>query len=272
MSDMSPSSMPAAAAEDRSLSLLVHGDTKVGKSTLAITAPYPRLMLDVEGGNKFLPIVRRKWDPQTEDPPVADGTWDTCVVDTRDYETLLKVYQWLQLGRHQFRSLIIDSLSELQTKALEQIAGRGQVQTQQWGELARAFTGMMRDLRDLTTHPTNPLEAVVLTAMSRQVDGKYSPFLMGQSATVAPFLFDLVGYLAKEEYPHPDPTQGTYKVRRMHIEGSSRWQAGERVQGRLGTVVEQGDLSIERMLDAIYGPRPEAATPSDAATAAGAST
>lgn len=259
--------LPAEAAADRSLSILVHGDTKVGKSTLAISAPYPRLMLDVEGGNKFLNIQRKKWDPKREDPPVADGTWDTCVVDCRDYETLLKVYQWLNLGRHQFNSLIIDSLSELQTKALESIAGRGQVQTQQWGELARAFTGMMRDLRDLTTHPTKPLQAVILTAMTKQdKDGKWVPFLMGQSATVAPFLFDLVGYLAKEEYPHPDPTQGTYKVRRMHIEGSNRWQAGERVQGRLGVVVEQGDLSIDRMLDIIYGPQDAVTHLSDAAT------
>lgn len=258
-------------SDDRALSLLVFGDTKVGKSTLASTAPYPRLMLDVEGGNRFLPIQRKKWNPRTEDPPVADGTWDTCVVDTRDYDTLLKVYQWLQIGRHQFRSVIIDSLSELQTKCLESIAGRGQVQTQQWGELARAFTGLMRDLRDLTTHPSNPLEAIVLTAMTRDLDGRQVPFLMGQSQTVAPFLFDLVGYLTKEEFPNPDPTQPPYKVRRMHIESGPRWLAGERVNGKLGAVVEQADLNVERMLDMIFGPR-EAAVPVQAAATADATT
>ena len=40
----------------RSLTIMVYGESKVGKSTFAVTAPYPRLMLDVEGGHRFLPI------------------------------------------------------------------------------------------------------------------------------------------------------------------------------------------------------------------------
>lgn len=242
----------------RSLSLLVHGETKVGKSTLAITAPYPRLMLDVEGGNRFLPILRKVWDPK-DPPPVADGTWDTCVVYTRDYDTMNRVYQWLLTGRHQFRSVIIDSISELQIKALESISGRGQVKTDQWGELLRSFTGLMRDMRDLTMHPTNPLEAIVLTAMTREFDGKYHPYLQGQSAVQVPYLFDVCGYLSVEEWAHPDPTQPPYTVRRMYVGKTPRFETGERVQGRLGDVVEQGELNIETMLDKIFGPRVEAA-------------
>lgn len=243
---------------DRSLSILVHGDTKVGKSTLAVTGPYPRLMLDVEGGNRFLPINRIKWDPKREDPPVADGTWDTCVVDCRDYDTLLKVYGWLNIGRHQFRTLIVDSLSELQTKCMESLVGRAQMKTQDWGDLGRTFAGMMRDLRDLTTHPTNPLEAVILTAMTREKDGRYAPFLMGQSAVVAPYLFDLVGALVVEEYPNPDPTQPAMRYRRMYIDQHPRYVTGERVQGKLGSVVEQDNLNVEQMIDRIFGPRVEA--------------
>lgn len=240
---------------DRSLSIFVHGETKVGKSTLTATSPYPRLMLDVEGGNRFLPINRIKWDPRTDDPPVPDGTWDTCVVDCRDYETLLKVYQWLQIGQHQFKSLIIDSLSELQSKCMESLVGRAQMKTQDWGDLGRMFAGMMRDLRDLTTHPTNPLEAVVLTAMTREKDGKMAPYLQGQSGTVAPYLFDVVGYLCIEEYPNEDPTQPPNRYRRMYIDGHPRYVSGQRVQGLLGAIVEQGDLSIEGMLNTIFGPR-----------------
>ena len=43
---------------------------------------------------------------------------------------------------------------------------------QQWGELLRHMGALLRDLRDLTMHPTNPLEAVVLTAMARSSDGR----------------------------------------------------------------------------------------------------
>jgi len=223
-------------------------------------------MLDVEGGNRFLPINRIKWDPKTQEPPVADGTWDTCIVDCRDYETLLKVYDWLKIGRHQFKSLIIDSLSELQEKCMESLVGRSQMKTQDWGDLGRMFTGMMRDMRDLTTHPTNPLEAVVLTAMTKEKDGKMAPYLQGKSGTVGPYLFDLVGYLVIETYPNPDPTQPPIRYRRMYIDSNERYVAGERVQGKLGSIVEQGDLSIEGMLNTIFGPNPGAVQASSDAT------
>ncbi len=77
----------------RSLTVMVYGESKVGKSSLAVTAPYPRLMLDVEGGHRFLPIVVKYWDPLREEPPLADGTWDTVVVTVRVYDTVLKTYQ-----------------------------------------------------------------------------------------------------------------------------------------------------------------------------------
>jgi hypothetical protein len=244
----------------RSLTIMVYGESKVGKSTFAVTAPYPRLMLDVEGGHRFLPIVVKYWDPLREEPPVADGTWDTCVVQIRDYDTVLKTFQWLQLGKHQFKSLIIDSVSELQVKCLENIAGKQQMSQQQWGELLRHMGALLRDLRDLTMHPTAPLEAVVLTAMARSgQDDRYKPYLQGQLAIQAPYFYDILGAITIEEFPNPDPTQGPYRVRRMYVERTPKYEAGERVQGRLGGVVEQENLSIERMLDMVFGPKQEAA-------------
>jgi len=238
----------------RSLTVMVYGESKVGKSTFAVTAPYPRLMLDVEGGHRFLPVIVKYWDPMREEPPVADGTWDTCVVTVRDYDTVLKAYAWLQTGKHQFKSLIIDSISELQVKCMDQIAGSEAMKMQQWGELLRHMGGLLRDLRDLTMHPTNPLEAVVLTAMARQDQtGRYKPYLQGQLAIQAPYFYDILGALTVEEVSNPDPMQPPYKVRRMYVERTNTYEAGERVQGRLGSIVEQENLSIERMLDITFG-------------------
>jgi hypothetical protein len=240
----------------RSLSALIYGPSKSGKSTLSVTSPYPRLMLDVEGGARFLPIQAKIWDPMREEPPAADGTWDTVVVPTLDYNTVLKVYQWLQLGRHQFKSLIIDSISELQVKLIDQVAGSDQLKMQHWGELLRALSTLLRDLRDLTMHPTNPLEAVVLTSMQREgPDGRMKPYLQGQVQVVAPYLVDLLGYIRTEQYPNPDPSQPPYHVRRLYVESTDFAEAGERVQGRLGAIVEQQDLSIELMLEKVFGPR-----------------
>jgi len=116
--------------------------------------------------------------------------------------------------------------------------------------------GLLRDLRDLTMHPTNPLEAVVLTAMARQdQNGRYRPYLQGQLAIQAPYFYDILGALAVEEVPNPDPMQMPYKVRKMYVERTNQYEAGERVQGRLGSVVQQENLSIDTMLDIVFGPK-----------------
>lgn len=238
----------------RAISILVHGPSKVGKSTLSVTTPQPRLLVDCESGHRFLDLKRIIWKPLEEPPPLCDGTWDTCVVNAKDWATMLKIYEVLDRGNHCFKSVIIDSLSELQQQCLEAIAGRNAMQTQQWGTLLRDFAGMMRDLRDLTEHSTHPLEAVVLTAMTGDVSGKMRPYLQGRSGTIAPYYYDICMYLVQEEFPHPDPTKGRYKVRRGHIEETEKWLAGERVQGRLGATVEQADLNVCTMLDKIFGP------------------
>jgi hypothetical protein len=218
-------------------------------------------MLDVEGGHRFLPINVKYWDPVREEPPVADGTWDTVVVQVRDYDVVMKAFQWLQSGKHQFKSLIIDSISELQVKCMDNIAGTEQMKMQQWGELLRHMGALLRDLRDLTMHPTQPLEAIVLTAMSRKgQDNVYRPYLQGQLAIQAPYFYDILGAITVEQVPNPDPMQPPYKVRRMYVERTPEYEAGERVQGRLGKVVEQGDLGIERMLDMVFGEKAKTTT------------
>lgn len=258
---MSESTVATAATQNQqqggsgpvpSLSLMIYGPSKAGKSTLASTAPAPRLLLDAEHGHKFLGLKIRYWDPNLEAPPVPDGTWDTCVVVVRDYQTVQRVYAWLNSGQHPFESFIMDSVSEIQTQCLETIAGRQQVQMQQWGELLRHMTGLMRDLRDLTMHPTKPLSAVVLTAMATHKDGKWRPYLQGQSATSAPYYWDITGYIQAEEYPHPDPTQPNYTARRLYIGPSNDHVSGERVGGRLGEIVEQDQLNITHMIEKIY--------------------
>ena len=251
-----------------SLTAVFYGPSKAGKTTLALTAPYPRLVLDVENGTKFALINRVYWDPMRSEPPVADGSWDTCIVHCTNFEIMLRTYQWLQSGKHQFSSLIIDSISELQVKIVEQVAGRSSVQLQQWGDIGRATSGLMRDMRDLTMHPTKPLQAVILTAMEREnnKDGKKSPYLSGQSAITLPYLMDVTGYLVIEEYPNPDPTGAPLQFRRLYITSSPRFVAGERVGGRLGNVVEQADLSVTEMIDRIYRdpfPEPEVIRPDD---------
>jgi len=236
---------------DRSLTILVHSMTKVGKSTFSVTSPYPRLYLDVEQASKFLPINATFWDPN-HPPPVADGTWDTCVVPTTEWGTVERVHQWLRSGKHQFKSLIIDSISELQVKCLDSISpGRAAVQTQQWGELLRMMAGFCRDVRDLTAHATNPLDAVVITAMTRNIEGIWSPQLQGQLAAQIPYWYDIVGYMYVDSVM--DEAGQSHEVRRMLTHKHPQYVTGERVQGRLPGVID--NPNVESMLSQIFDQR-----------------
>jgi hypothetical protein len=234
---------------DKAISLLVHGPTKVGKSSLSITAPYPRLYLDVEAASRFLPINKKVWDPYTEEIPQPDGTWDTAVVYCRDYDTMRKVYTRINQEPHQFKSLIIDSISELQIRLRESIAGRGPMQMQQWGELLTEFAGLLRDLRDLTMHPTCPIEALVMTAMTEDKDGFFQPYLQGSVRTQAPYLFDVVGYLFVDR-EFVEGQESPQEVRKLLTRKHQQFEAGERVQGKLDEFVRAPN--IEQMLNAIF--------------------
>nr|DAK58916.1 MAG TPA: AAA domain protein [Caudoviricetes sp.] len=244
--------------EHRSLSILVHADTKVGKSTFANTAPAPRLLLDAEAAARFLPGRKVMWDPMTEQPPKADGSWDTCVVNVRDYSIMLKAYEWLNSGQHEFRSVIIDSISEVQTRVKEQLEGEGRMTQQLWGDLLNSMERLIRGFRDLTEHPIRPLEAVVLTAMTQMRDGKYRPYVQGQLQIKMPYFLDVIGYLYIEEQPvdPEDPTKGTRKIRKMLVVPHVQFEAGERVQGRLGDIITEPNVCD--MIDRVFGPLPEA--------------
>lgn len=239
-----------AEVADRALTLLVFGASKAGKSTLSVTAPAPRLYLDVESASRFLPIERTYWDPAKEAPPEYDGTWDTAVVQTRDWATVEKVYQWLASGRHPFSSLIIDSISELQSRFIESVNGRQQLSQQHWGDVYRAVGGLVRDIRDLTMHPTRPLQSVVMTAMMKERDGRYTPWCQGQLQTLLPYLMDVTGYLWAEQITD-EITGEQREVRKFLTRRTDSYEAGERVGGRIPRVIE--DPNIAQMIEQIFG-------------------
>lgn len=235
---------------DRALSVLVHGHSGAGKSTLGISAPTPQLFLDVEAGARFLPTRKVRWNPAAgEEPPVADGTWDTAVVTVGTFQDAIKAYEWLKSGKHPFRSVILDSISELQAKAQEEVAGRNQMKTQDWGQLLSKIAFFCRDLRDLTTHPVKPLEAVVVTAMSRTTDGVTKPYLQGQVASQVPYWFDISSYLFVDQVANE--TGEVVNVRKLLTTTHPEYEAKSRVPNLPG-IIDNPNVSV--MLDNIFGP------------------
>lgn len=232
------------------LSLLIHADSKVGKTTVSATSPPPILALDAEGGWKFIPLRKTVWDPMQGPPPAYDGTWDVCIVVVRDWATVQNVLQWLLSGQHHFRSLVVDSISEIQRRCKSNLTGTEALKMQDWGQLLNLMDATIRGFRDLTLHPTNPMQVVVFIAETREGNGgKWKPYMQGQIGVALPYWMDIVGYLFVQDV-YDENGQPNGKMRRLLISPHPQFEAGERVQGRLGGIVDEPN--VWRMLTQVY--------------------
>jgi hypothetical protein len=255
---------PIPIAPDATLSVLIHAPSKMGKSTLSSTAPPPLLVLDAEGGWRFLreagfksgrPLRKKPWDPLTGPPPRHDGTWDACVVTVNSWGTLQRVYEWLLTTQHDFISLVADSITEMQRRCKQNIKSDGQMQIQDWGRLLAEMDKLIRGLRDLILLPNNVRVAVFL-AETREDKGRYRPFMQGQIGVSLPYWMDVVGYLFVDNELDENGAP-TVPVRKLLVGPNPTYESGERVQGMLDPIITRP--SITTMLNAIFPP-PESPT------------
>lgn len=233
------------------LSVLIHGESKHGKSTLACTAPPPLVVFDAEGSTKFLPMRVKRWDPLREAPPSYDGTWDAANVIVHDYDTLDQGLQWLESGQHQFRSVVLDSITEIQRKLKDKIAGVGEMNFDHWDNLLRRMDGLLRRFRDLTQHYSNPFLMAVFTAETKMIDGQYRPSMQGQIKDAIPYLFDIVGCLQAMQYRNADGSPALsesgepFEYRQLLTRPTNPlYYAGQRVQARVPAIVVGTPVSV----------------------------
>lgn len=208
---------------DKRWRLLLYGDPKVGKTSLAETCPGPRLILDAEGGTDWLASDTMEWDPSG--PPPTDLPPDiSVVVHTTNWETVEAVNAWLQRGDHAFVSVVLDSLTELQKQCKRAITDQG-FRIQDWGALYDKMDPVLRQIRDLTKHPTNPVWCVVITALAKQDNaGKTVPDIQGSMARSLPGQIDTIGYLSTVL-----ATDGSSQ-RKLIIDANSTLYAGDRTK------------------------------------------
>lgn len=233
------------------MSAVIHADSKVGKTTLACTAPPPLVVFDAEGSTKFLPMRVRQWEPKTQPPPAYDGTWDAAMVIVNDFDSIVRGNDWLETGQHHFRSGSLDSISEIQRKLKDRIKAGGKFEWDDWGELLRRMDHEIRRFRDLTLHPINPLQMAVFVSETRmQGTGRYEPNLEGGIRTALPYWFDIVGYLKVEGVRNSDgsPAYDEYGEPYMVRQFITRpinplYYAGERVQARVPAILQGHPVS-----------------------------
>lgn len=231
----------------RPLTLVVFGESGAGKSHLSDTAPGPRLILDVEGGTRFTPSRKVLWDPRG---PVPEGLGpnDSAVVFITKFDDIDRAYQWLPTGQHPFRSVIIDSLTELQKRAMDMLVGTAQMQQQDWGAVLRKIEGHVRAFRDLTMNPVKPLEILSIVAGVKEKgikDPTLRPLLSGQIAEQLAYHVDVSGYLTVEL-----GADGQLE-RKLQVVPVNNVAAKDRT-GRLGAFVP--NPTIPMLQDMVYGP------------------
>ncbi len=227
----------------KTLTLVIQGESGSGKSWLGDTSPAPRLILDAEGGSRFTPSGKVYWDPMREPPPQAQ---DSVVVQVRDFDTVSMVFQWLNSGQHDFKSVVWDSLTEIQKRCLDAIVGTNVPLMQDWGTLLRQMESLVRQFRDLTMHPTKPVEVVVFITTTRTDDTKQRrPNVQGQLAITLPQFVDVVGFLYTQA-----STDGLSLDRFLLVQPYPGYVAKDRTD-RLGQTIPAPN--IERMLVSIYG-------------------
>jgi len=123
--------------------ILLYGQTGAGKSWLAATAPKPLVLLTEANGHAS----------------VAHSNPEALVVPVRTMEELDVILRSIHTGEmqkaHQFETLVIDSMTELQRLLKMKILSRSnrtKMQLADWGDLANEMVRYIRAIRDLPCH------------------------------------------------------------------------------------------------------------------------
>jgi phage nucleotide-binding protein len=188
---------------DPVLNILVYGQPGSGKTVLAGSAdsvPEMRKVLYIDFESGILPLRDR--NPDLEVLPISGED------DGRGWYQLQQVYDTLHKGDHDYRTVVIDSLSEVQklsmyaimTKLIKDKPDRNRdvPDKREWGINLEQCRRMIRGFRDL------PLNTIVVCHEKTDVDQITSkrltmPKLTGQLPLEVAGFFDEVLYLYVKE-------------------------------------------------------------------------
>lgn len=225
------------------MTAVIYGDSKVGKTTLAATAPRPILVLDAEaGGMRFVEGNITAWNPRESAPPEGFDVYQVTVDTLAD---LRMVYTYLSTQEHSFQSIVFDSVTEIQGRMVREEMTDGVMQQRDWGAIWIKMEDLIWDFRSLVQHPSSTLKALVVIAGVDEINGKTHPMLQGRMRKTLPYKVDLCGYLDLFPNEEGGVTRGLVVV------GSKEHIAGERFGGRLGSDIVWFP-NLQTMFDSVH--------------------
>ena len=246
---------PAAISEH--LKILVYADPGVGKTYFLGTADddprlTPALLVDTEGGTLTI-----------------RGKKNIDVVRVRSYEDITKLIKHLRMpdhskcSHHQWKCIMIDSLTELQKQIMQEILRMEYVkkpsrdpdipEMRDWGKNAERVRKVVRAFRDLQGYH------IIFTLLQREIKDENTgitvvkPGLPGQLADDIAGFIDVVGFLqiVRKEETKKEGDKTVKKVivsRQMVVQPVTRAIAKDR-SNVLGDIIE--NPTLPKMLDAI---------------------
>lgn len=216
----------------------IYGEPKIGKTWLGGTAPKPLLLLDAEaGGTDYVPVSKQPWDATGPPPDPGDGA---AVVSVKDVSDVLRAISWARdASAWPFRSVVLDSLTELQARCRRKIAGSGVMEIPDWGVLLGQMERVVGNLRDLAAFvPGTELCAIVCGA-TMDDSGRMAPKLQGASASMLQYAVDILMFLSLVQ---TSAGPGSY-TRQALLAPRPHAAAGNRLGGLLPDTISDPDLS-----------------------------
>lgn len=160
--------------------IVIHGNPKVGKTTFAVSAPSP-ILLPVEEGEGLLEVARL---PQPD-----------------DFTDVLNAVAELVNEKHEFKTLVIDSIDHLEPLVWKQVCddeGKGKTNIEQFGYgkgLKLADTHWIRLFRGLDMLREKGMTVLVIAHSNTK---NYDDPLIGSYSRTAPKLHDRANALMDE--------------------------------------------------------------------------
>ena len=202
---------------DAHLKVFIYGASGVGKTTFGTTAPQP-LYISAEAG--LLSVAEHAPD----------------YIEVKSMAELNAAYEFLSNEKHDYETVIIDSLTEIQNVVMTKITGPdGSPGLSDWGVFSTEMAKILRRFRDLPMH-------VVFLALENKSEDKddsgvyYGPQLYGKLADRAAAFMDFVGRMAF--YRQKAEGEDKPKAKRGICFYASETQTGKDRSGKLPAFVE----------------------------------